>query len=63
MKLQLIALALTWLTTLVSGQSKTCNLKEFDMCLTNFYYDHKAVPVNERQFRKACNGGRTLHRW
>ncbi|KAI2805935.1 hypothetical protein BLOT_004945 [Blomia tropicalis] len=46
----------------VEAQSKTCNLKEVDMCLTNFYYDQKNIPTNEKQLRKTCSSTRTLHK-
>ena len=42
---------------------KTCNFKELDMCFTNFYYDQKGLPTNERQLRKACSSTKNLIKW
>lgn len=46
-----------------AAQGKTCNLKEIDMCATNYYYDLKGVPTNERQMKKTCSSTRTFHKW
>ena len=56
----LFAIVLACALYSVEAQSKTCNLKEFDMCLTNFYYDQKGIPANEKQLRKTCTSTRTL---
>lgn len=45
------------------AQGKTCNLKEIDLCATNYYYDLKGVPTNERQMKKTCSATKTFHKW
>ncbi|KAH9397449.1 hypothetical protein TYRP_003765 [Tyrophagus putrescentiae] len=55
-----LAVLLCFAPASVSAQGKTCNLKEIDMCVTNWYYDQSGIPSNEKVMRKACSSSRTL---
>ncbi|KAH9426494.1 hypothetical protein DERP_013676 [Dermatophagoides pteronyssinus] len=47
----------------VNGQQrrKSCNMKQIDYCLTNFYYNQYGIPINERQLKRSCQTTRTMY--
>ncbi|KAH9502046.1 hypothetical protein DERF_012845 [Dermatophagoides farinae] len=63
LKLLLTTMTITMMIMIVNGQrrSSSCNMKRFDLCLTNFYYDQHGIPINEWQLKKSCQTTRTMY--
>ncbi|KAH7637489.1 hypothetical protein HUG17_8593 [Dermatophagoides farinae] len=61
--LLLTTMTITMMIMIVNGQrrSSSCNMKRFDLCLTNFYYDQHGIPINEWQLKKSCQTTRTMY--